>query len=41
MSSPCGIGIQGLVGNQEAQYGFEQSWVEEILRPQRVKGIEK
>ncbi|RVX03784.1 hypothetical protein CK203_022996 [Vitis vinifera] len=29
MPSPCGIGIQGLVGNQEAQHGFEQSWDEE------------
>ena len=34
MTSPCGIGIQGLVGNQEAQQGFEQSLDEEVLRPQ-------
>ncbi|KAL6311692.1 hypothetical protein AAG906_006226 [Vitis piasezkii] len=31
MPSPCGIGIQGLVGNQEAQHGFEQSWLKRFL----------
>ncbi|RVW44163.1 hypothetical protein CK203_089410 [Vitis vinifera] len=37
MSSP--IGIQGLVGNQEAQYGFEQSWVEEFLDLNELKEL--
>ena len=34
MPSPYGSRIQSLVGSQEAQHGFEQSWVEEVLRPQ-------
>ncbi|RVW18642.1 hypothetical protein CK203_104278 [Vitis vinifera] len=31
MSSPCGIGIQGLVGNQEAQHGFKQAGLKRFL----------
>ncbi|RVW69011.1 hypothetical protein CK203_061090 [Vitis vinifera] len=31
MSSPCGIGIQSLVGNQEAQHGLSRAGLKRFL----------